>query len=151
MDANKPLSPLSLDDYEPKFTGFYDLMPFRVREILLVSSPYDAFVLSEDGRLSDRVFEDYVDLKLQLAPRITHVSTAGEALSALNRLKSASRRFRIRRSSTTRSSDASGLDLSTSSSFSSVMRPVGQMKLAAKTQYSWQPSRSPIAASTSSG
>ena len=32
-------------------------MSFRVREILLVANPYDAFVLEEDGRLSERIFQ----------------------------------------------------------------------------------------------
>ncbi|UCF64133.1 MAG: phosphoenolpyruvate synthase [bacterium] len=67
----------------PKFSGFHDLMKFRVREILLVSSLYDAFVLEEDGRLAERIFSEYVDLNLHFIPRITKVATAEEALQAL--------------------------------------------------------------------
>lgn len=70
-------------DYKIKFSGFHDLMSFRVREILLVSSPYDAFVLEEDGRLSEKIFSDYLDLNLQFVPRIQRVSTAAEAFSAM--------------------------------------------------------------------
>ena len=70
-------------EYEPKFSGFHDLMAYRVREILLVSSPYDAFVLEEDGRLSERIFGEYLDLNLQFVPRITHVNSASEAFTAL--------------------------------------------------------------------
>ena len=69
----------------PKFIGFHDLMKFRVREILLVSSLYDAFVLEEDGRLAERIFSEYIDLNLHYIPRITKVSTAEEALQALQR------------------------------------------------------------------
>ena len=64
---------------------FGSLMPFRVREILLVSSAYDAFVLEEDGSLIDRLFYQYSELSLSWAPRITHVTDANGALTALGR------------------------------------------------------------------
>ncbi len=70
-------------DYRPKFSGFHDLMHYRVREILLVSSLYDAFVLEEDGRISERIFSEYVDLNLRFIPKITRVSNAEEALGQL--------------------------------------------------------------------
>ncbi len=72
-------------DFEPKFSGFHDLMKFRVREILLVSSLYDAFVLEEDGGLAERIFSEYVDLNLHFIPRITKVSSAEEAFAALKK------------------------------------------------------------------
>jgi CheY-like chemotaxis protein len=71
------------DDYEPQFVIFHDLMKFRVREILLVSSFYDAFVLEEDGALSERIFSEYVDMNLRFIPRITRVPSAEAALEAL--------------------------------------------------------------------
>ncbi|MFZ0391942.1 MAG: PEP/pyruvate-binding domain-containing protein [Calditrichia bacterium] len=74
-----------LNDFEPKFSGFHDLMKFRVREILLVSSLYDAFVLEEDGRLAEKIFSEYIDLNLHFIPRITKVSSAEKALEALQR------------------------------------------------------------------
>lgn len=70
-------------DHKSQFGVFYDLMKFRVREILMVSSYYDAFVLEEDGRLSERIFSEYVDLNLRFVPRITRVSGAEEALKRL--------------------------------------------------------------------
>ncbi len=70
-------------DYKPKFSGFHDLMHYRVREILLVSSLYDAFVLEEDGRISERIFSEYVDLNLRFIPKISRVSSAEEALELL--------------------------------------------------------------------
>ncbi len=70
-------------DYEPQFGIFHDLIKFRVREILLVSSFYDAFVLEEDGRLSERIFSEYIDLNLRFIPRIIRVSSAEEAITAL--------------------------------------------------------------------
>ena len=71
------------EDYEPRFVKFHDLMRFRVREILLVSSFYDAFVLEEDGGLSEHIFSAYIDLNLRFIPRVTRVSSAEEALNAL--------------------------------------------------------------------
>ncbi|HWQ79832.1 MAG TPA: PEP/pyruvate-binding domain-containing protein [Anaerovoracaceae bacterium] len=70
-------------EYDPKFTRFHDLMQYRVREILLVSTPYDSFVLEEDGHLSDKIFSEYLDLNLQFVPRIAHASSAEEAFEAL--------------------------------------------------------------------
>ena len=70
-------------EFEPKFTSFHDLMKFRVREILLVSTPYDSFVLEEDGSLSDKIFSEYLDLNLQFVPRIAHAASAEEAFDAM--------------------------------------------------------------------
>ncbi len=58
-------------------------MANRVRDILLVSSDYDAFVLEEDGRLSDRLFVEYSELNLVTMPNLVHVSTAAEAQELL--------------------------------------------------------------------
>ncbi|MGB5343718.1 MAG: PEP/pyruvate-binding domain-containing protein [Thermoanaerobaculia bacterium] len=62
---------------------FHDLMPFRVREVLLVSSPFDAFILEEDGQLSEQVFFEYRDVSLSGPPRVTHVPTGELALQRL--------------------------------------------------------------------
>lgn len=62
---------------------FHDLMPFRVREVLLVSSPYDAFILEEDGQLTEQVFFEYRDVSLSGPPRVTHVPTGEMALQRL--------------------------------------------------------------------
>lgn len=70
-------------DVDSWYAKFHDLMPFRVREILLVSSPYDAFILEEDGRLSERIFTEFSELNLSSAPRITHVDSGAEALTQL--------------------------------------------------------------------
>ena len=73
----------SIEEYEPRFQDFYDLMPHQTREILLVSSLYDSFILEEDGQLSEHLFSDYFDLNLSYAPRITRVSTGEKALEAI--------------------------------------------------------------------
>ena len=58
-------------------------MPFRVREVLLVSSPYDAFILEEDGQLTEQVFFEYRDVSLSGPPRVTHVPSGEVALQRL--------------------------------------------------------------------
>ena len=69
--------------HEPSFLRFHQLMPFMVRDILLVSSAYDAFLLEEDGRLDERLFSAYRGLSLSATPRITHASTARRCLEVL--------------------------------------------------------------------
>jgi len=60
-------------------------MPHRVREILLVSSAYDAFILEEDGPLTERLFATYSEMNLSWSPRITHVTTLLAAVSLLDK------------------------------------------------------------------
>jgi CheY-like chemotaxis protein len=72
-------SPLFADP-ERLFEGFENLMPFRVQDILLVSSLYDSFILREDGRLNELLIGQSLELHLQHTPEITHVSSAAEAL-----------------------------------------------------------------------
>ncbi len=54
-----------------------------MRNVLLVSSIYDSFMLEEDGRLSDQIYEEFQSLNLRTLPRITRVSSANEALDLL--------------------------------------------------------------------
>ncbi len=72
-----------LKEYEDPFHVFYDLMPNRVKEILLVSSLYDQFVLTEEGSLMEGLFAAYQQLRLSPPPRITRASTVEEALKLL--------------------------------------------------------------------
>ncbi len=62
---------------------FENLMRYRIRDILLVSSPYDYFTLEEDGRLNELLLVDYQQLNLSYAPRITHAATGERALELL--------------------------------------------------------------------
>jgi CheY-like chemotaxis protein len=68
-------------DPEMLFEGFENLMPFRVQDILLVSSLYDSFILREDGRLNELFIGESLELKLEQIPGITHVSSGSEALA----------------------------------------------------------------------
>lgn len=67
-------------DVEMQFEGFDNLMPYRVQDILLVSSLYDSFILREDGRINELLVSESQELHLQQIPRITHVSSCREAL-----------------------------------------------------------------------
>ncbi len=67
-------------DAEERFEGFENLMPFRVQNILLVSSLYDSFILREDGRLNELLIDESLELNLRQIPGLTHVSSCGEAI-----------------------------------------------------------------------
>jgi CheY-like chemotaxis protein len=68
-------------DTDRLFEAFENLMPFRVQDILLVSSLYDSFILREDGRLNELLVGESLELNLQRIPGITQVSTGAEALA----------------------------------------------------------------------
>src|SRR5713226_1557190 len=70
----------SILDAEERFEGFGNLMPFKVQDILLVSSLYDSFILREDGRLNELLIDESLELNLRQIPGITHVSSCAEAL-----------------------------------------------------------------------
>ena len=74
----QPLSQLYLKD-----TSFQDLMQRRVFNVLLVASPYDAFIMEEDGRVEEQLYNEYVALNLSSPPRITRVNHISEALEQM--------------------------------------------------------------------
>jgi len=66
---------------------FQDLMPHRIHEILLVASPYDAFILEEDGHLTEQILTEYIGMNFNYAPRVTRVSTGQEAIKIITKKK----------------------------------------------------------------
>ncbi|HER44429.1 MAG TPA: response regulator, partial [Candidatus Eisenbacteria bacterium] len=64
---------------------YHDLMQFRVREILLVATIYDAFILEQEGKLTELIFGEYYQLNLSTAPRVTSVAFGEEALELLDK------------------------------------------------------------------
>jgi len=60
--------------------GFQDLARYRVHDILLVSSLYDAFILTEDGQLTEGVLGRFLSFEPHDAPRLLHAATGAEAL-----------------------------------------------------------------------
>ena len=73
------------DEFDPRFNIFHELMARKVKEILLVSSLYDAWIMEEDCRLSERIMHEYRGLNLSQPPRLTRASSAEAALRALDR------------------------------------------------------------------
>jgi CheY-like chemotaxis protein len=72
-------------DFDLSFKVFHELMAEKVTEILLISSPYEAFIMEEEGRLAERIIHEYRGLNLSRPPMLTWVSTAGEALDILSK------------------------------------------------------------------
>ncbi|MGD2124782.1 MAG: PEP/pyruvate-binding domain-containing protein [Desulfobacteraceae bacterium] len=70
-----------------RFKAFHELMAIKIREILLVSSHYDAFIMEEDGSLASRIINEYSGLNLSQPPRVTRTSSAYAALEWLNEKK----------------------------------------------------------------
>ncbi|BBO92201.1 phosphoenolpyruvate synthase [Desulfosarcina ovata subsp. ovata] len=71
-------------DFDTHFKVFYELMANRVTEILLVASPYDAYILEEDGSLATKLINEYRGLNLSRPPRITQAATAAQAMTMLD-------------------------------------------------------------------
>ena len=66
-----------------KETAFQNLMQKRIFNVLLIATPYDAFMLEEDGRVEEQVYNEYVSLNLSSPPRFTKVANYAEAYEAL--------------------------------------------------------------------
>ena len=74
-------------DFDLSFKVFHELMAKKVADILLVSSPYDAFIMEEEGRLAERIIHEYRGLNLSRPPMLSWVSSAREALDILAQKK----------------------------------------------------------------
>ncbi|MFV2072332.1 MAG: PEP/pyruvate-binding domain-containing protein [Thermoanaerobaculales bacterium] len=80
------IDPIELTSrYGMRTEEFSALMQHRVKEILLVASHYDSFILEEDGQLTELIFEEYrnLDLNLRFAPRFKRASNGSQALQFL--------------------------------------------------------------------
>ena len=79
LDSVTPTSP------HTRQRRLHELMRHRVRDVLLVSSLYDAYILQEDGHLTEQVYLEYRELRLSSAPRFSHAANAEQALEQLQR------------------------------------------------------------------
>lgn len=73
------LSRLKLSQLYFKDTNYVDLILKRIFNVLLIANPYDAFMLEDDGRIEEKLFDEYASLGLRYPPRFTLVSTKPEA------------------------------------------------------------------------
>lgn len=78
------LNSYQLDVYD---TSFDKLMQKRIYKVLIICSSYDAFMLEEDGRIDEQIFNEYVSLNLRYPPVFIQANTAREALRALQEEK----------------------------------------------------------------
>lgn len=60
-------------------TAFDNLMRKRISKVLLVCSKYDSFILEEDGRIDEQIFNEYIGLNLRYPPHFIQASSAEEA------------------------------------------------------------------------
>lgn len=74
---------IRLDDFDPRFKIFHDLMRHKILNILLISRQYDAWIMEEDCRLSDTIVKEYRGLNLSRPPRLRWVTNTRQALQVL--------------------------------------------------------------------
>ena len=66
-----------------KDVTFMNLMTRRIFNVLIVANPYDAFMLEDDGRVDEKIFNEYTELGMRYPPTFTQVSTTEEAADVL--------------------------------------------------------------------
>jgi hypothetical protein len=86
MIKSTPINPklsYMASEFDTHFKVFHELMSNKVLEILLVASPYDAYILEEDGSPASKIINEYRGLNLSRPPRLTRVDNARKALEIL--------------------------------------------------------------------
>lgn len=63
---------------------FQELMPFKIKEILLIANYYDAYTIEREGQFTDKIFGEYLQVNLYTAPRFTSVASEEEAIRILS-------------------------------------------------------------------
>ncbi|MBR1448681.1 MAG: phosphoenolpyruvate synthase [Prevotella sp.] len=71
--------PQEFNTFYLKDVSFVNLMTRRIFNVLIVANPYDAFMLEDDGRVDEKIFDEYMELGLRYPPTFTQVSTTEEA------------------------------------------------------------------------
>lgn len=77
---------LDIKDFQFKDTSFASLMTKRIYNVLLIATKYDSFILEEDGRIDEQIFNEYVSLNLHHPPRFKQVVSGEDALSELENM-----------------------------------------------------------------
>ena len=65
--------------------NYQDLMLYRIHEILLIASPYDAYILEQDGKLTEQILNEYLGMNLSYAPRVWNATSAKEGIDMLGK------------------------------------------------------------------
>ncbi|MGI6242994.1 MAG: PEP/pyruvate-binding domain-containing protein [Prevotella sp.] len=79
--------PQSWSKFILKDVTFVNLMMRRIYNVLIVANPYDAFMLEDDGRVEEKIYNEYMELGLRYPPTFTQVSTIEEAEKVLATMK----------------------------------------------------------------
>ncbi|MBN2728283.1 MAG: phosphoenolpyruvate synthase [Bacteroidales bacterium] len=74
-----------LEHYFFRDTSFDNLMQRRIQNVLLICSTYDSFILEEDGRINETIFQEYVALNLRYPPVFHKAHSADEAFQLLDK------------------------------------------------------------------
>ena len=75
--------PQEFNNFFLKDVSFVNLMTRRIFNVLIVANPYDAFMLEDDGRVDEKIFDEYMELGMRYPPTFTQVSTTEEASHVL--------------------------------------------------------------------
>ena len=75
--------PQEFNSFYLKDVSFAHLMTRRIFNVLIVANPYDAFMLEDDGRVDEKIFDEYTELGMRYPPSFTQVSTTEEAQGVL--------------------------------------------------------------------
>ena len=75
--------PQEWNQFYLKDVSFVNLMMRRIYNVLIVANPYDAFMLEDDGRVEEKIYNEYMELGLRYPPTFTQVSTTEEASQIL--------------------------------------------------------------------
>ena len=75
--------PQEFNNFFLKDVSFVNLMTHRIFNVLIVANPYDAFMLEDDGRVDEKIFDEYTELGMRYPPTFTQVSTTEEANDVL--------------------------------------------------------------------
>ena len=75
--------PQEFNNFFLKDVSFVNLMTRRIFNVLIVANPYDAFMLEDDGRVDEKIFDEYMELGMRYPPTFTQVSTTEEASRVL--------------------------------------------------------------------
>ncbi len=76
--------PQEFSRYCLKDVSFVNLMMRRIYNVLIVANPYDAFMLEDDGRVEEKIYNEYMELGLRYPPTFTQAGTTEEALQILH-------------------------------------------------------------------
>ena len=76
--------PQEFDTFYLKDVSFVNLMTRRIFNVLIVANPYDDLMLEEDGRVDEKIFDEYTELGMRYPPSFTQVSTTEEARRVLD-------------------------------------------------------------------